>query len=425
MPQFIGSIDRPWLPIKDVPGGDVSGVHGRAPTPGNQFYGPFEYGGNYYSVVEVGQASSSYWVDWYLAMMKSTDNGATWLEVDAANHPLGHEVSASIFQSGNVIYIAYKKRNSSTIGDYNLTITSFDLTTELWDTTPITGGPNPGGGYTGTKLVIRPNGDYVILTSTGTSRSAVDFPAVGVHYVIYDGSWGAPIPVTVASASFISEQIQLDGVTANLVHFYYYYSITSDYLHRSLDATDTLGTEQTLYSTPATHALGVPTSYGGKLRVPCADDTGAVYYPNVLVGDAEGDVDPTWSLDPISATVKMMPPLFDDNGASFALLDSTGNLVVFWITPIPNAGMGVVNYLMYSVYDGVSWTDPLIWVEDEATNADQDWWHNPSVLLDSNGVFQIVIDRIHRTYNDNAWSVSGFLFTPPAGGAVAGVPYTW
>ena len=426
MPQQIASVVKPWIPIKDVPGGDVGSVHGRAPSPGNQYYGPFIYGDAYYAVIEVGQPSNNYWIDWYLAVMKSTDAGLTWAEVDAADHLTGHEVNCSIYKSGNILYIAWKKRNTSAAGDYNLLISSFNLATEQWASVA-TGGPNPGGGATGTKMVIRPNGDYVILTNTGTNRSVVDFPTQGVHYVIYDGSWGSPVLVSPDDPDYKSQQIQLDSVTANLVHFYYVYAgfASSDYKHRSLNAADALGTAQAIL-TPSTimWALGVPTVYGGNLIVPCIDDTGAVYYPWVLIGTAEGDADPVWSLDQISDTVKIMPPANADNNASFALLNGDGDLVVFWVTPIPNTGMGVVNFLMYSVYDGVSWGDPAIWVEDEVTNAYQDWWHNPSVVLDSNDVFQVVIDRIHRTYDNNAWSVAGFLYTAPAA-AENGVPYTW
>lgn len=427
MPQLIGT-GRPWIPVKDVPGGDIGSVHGRAPSPGNQYYGPFIYDGNYYCVVEVGQPSNSYWADWYLAVMKSATGGPTaadWTEVDVGDHPIGHEANCSIFKSGNILYIAYKKRNTSAAGDYNLTIVSFNLTTEQWGSIA-TGGPNPGGGATGTKMVIRPNGNYVILTNTGTNRNATDFPTQGVHYTIYSGSWGAPVLVSPDDPDYKSQQIQLDNVTANLVHFYYVYAgyDASDYKHRSLNAANALGTAQALYTASTLMwALGVPTSYAGKLYIPCADDTGAVYYPNVLVGTSEGDADPTWALGPISSTVKIMPASNPDNNASFALLDSVGNLVVFWVTPIPNTGMGVLNYLMYSTYAGVSWSDPAVWVMDEPTNAYQDWWHNPSVVLEGTK-FEIVIDRIHRTADNNAWSVAGYLYTAPTAG-VQGVPYTW
>jgi hypothetical protein len=399
-----------YVTLLPVPPGDVPSIHGRAPTPGNQFYGPIAYGGAWWGIVEVGQPSFDYQNVWHFALMKSADGGASWAEVDSASHPFGQEANASVYWPGGAtVYIAFKK---AVTGGRELALQTLSLAAGGSWGSQIAGGPNPGGGYTGTKMVRRSDGSFVILTNTGTSRNTTDFPAQGVHHVIYDGSWQSPVLVSPNNASYKSEQIQLDA--ADLVRFYYaeFAFVTNTYFHRSLSAAGALGTEQTLFQSNTGHAIGVPVLWNSKVWVPYADNTGANYYPWVAVGDPAGAADPSWTTEQISAAVKIMPPNNSDNAASFAIVKD-GQLYVFWVTPIPTFGSGGMNSIYYAVRNG-SWAAPVLFHTEAASNASQDWFHNLSVTLRSDGQFVMLVDRIHRTGAGNTWSVTGFLGEPLA-----------
>jgi hypothetical protein len=121
---------------------------------GNACTGPFIYSGNLY-IVLVGLSDNS------LHCLKSSDNGVTWSEVDAAHAP-----AVVIFQcafDGTLITVAYKSGYPLS-SPFDLRVIQFDCSSDLWGTA-VTGGPDTN--QVEQILYRASNSDYLILYYTG------------------------------------------------------------------------------------------------------------------------------------------------------------------------------------------------------------------------------------------------------------------
>ncbi len=120
-----------------------------------------------------------------LLVLKSTDNGTTWTQMDAANAP-GTNAIGAIQRVDDVVY--FFSSDSSAV-DYF--ITKFDTATDLF-TSPIAtlaSAPISDFGQSrntwSNSLFVFPNGDYGIIYDSSNSGTPV--------YRLYSGSWGAEI----------------------------------------------------------------------------------------------------------------------------------------------------------------------------------------------------------------------------------------
>ncbi len=151
-----------------------------------------------------------------LGVYKSTDTGVNWSELDAAHAPLVDYEGDTWFnvqafypaEGGRYVYFVYQVAPDDFTD--TMVLIQFDLQTGLWGT-PSVEGPQlavkPGQGSPFAQLVVRTNGDQVILYE--------DFNLSQVAYVIYSGAWGAPVAITGApfgSSAVAAQRDPFDSV---------------------------------------------------------------------------------------------------------------------------------------------------------------------------------------------------------------------
>lgn len=157
--------------------------------------GPWVYNGNLYIAIQKNLLPSA---TAFLAVLKSTDGGNTWTELDSANEPTGgNNGSSSVFNAavyypeesgGSIISFAFSTGAS---GSGTLSIVQFDMSSDTWGT--IHGsGPTTNGGESGVGwpllLVRLSTGDYALAYTNQPGASQ------NVYFVTCSsaGSWGSP-----------------------------------------------------------------------------------------------------------------------------------------------------------------------------------------------------------------------------------------
>lgn len=148
--------------------------------------GPYVYGGNLYVVLADP-------VNYHAEVWKSTDDGATWAEVDSGNHKMfaingsaQSPVSACLGYTSNLIQIAYIPD-----GDTQVAIAPFNMATDAWGAV-VTGGPTqnlPSSGYWLMMPCQFSNGDLGLVYTVDTSTYS------HIQYARYSGAWGAAIDI--------------------------------------------------------------------------------------------------------------------------------------------------------------------------------------------------------------------------------------
>jgi hypothetical protein len=108
----------------------------------------------------------------FLTAWKSTDNGVTWTEQDAANRPSTIQQLYSCCQSSSTIFIVYA--DVSTVG---FNITTFDPSTDTWGLAPVSTTPDFTLPVTGISTVYRSADNSVVLILPGglTGTDVVHF----------------------------------------------------------------------------------------------------------------------------------------------------------------------------------------------------------------------------------------------------------
>jgi len=422
-----------WTPIDPPSTPWGSATHARAITAGNQWYGPFNYGTTKWAFVEFGQDSLNYADDWYIAAMSSTNQGTSWAEANSANHLSGHDVGGGVYWNGTTSYVsvAHKRDYGTGTPRREIILATFDMANSTWGAHN-SSGVNPGGGATGPKLVQRLDGTWVVFFNSQTGNN---LNGSGVFYVTYNGTvWGTDtassplcpyVEIGIAGQTWNIDQIQLD-TSSGFTHFYYslLHVGESEYFHRSLSSTNSLGTSRYIALTRVFNAIGVPTVWSGNLIVPYSQSfltttgttTNTVFYPYIQKGTSATIWNPTWyamgSQIAISTSTQVMAPSGGDNAAMFAVVHS-GNLYVFWVTSAPpdTGTYGTfMNDILVSVDTGGGFGTPTLFYTETyaSTNTRNDWWHNPSVTFNGTCT-EMLVDRIYLTSAGGRWSVNGYL----------------
>lgn len=137
-----------------------------------------------------------------ISMYRSTDAGLTSAEVDPGNRPAasfgpGNGAFAT-WDDGTRIWSCYLPSGGASA------VMAFNTSTNLWETA-ITGGPSPTDANAPSSMnpnkqlgvIVRSNGDIVVIYSVKTTITAVDYNSL-YGYVYSGGSWSGPIDLLVA-----------------------------------------------------------------------------------------------------------------------------------------------------------------------------------------------------------------------------------
>lgn len=158
--------------------------------------GPYEVSGVLYGVF----ANQLYTPAEYRLEVWSSADGLLWTECDGANRKGSLDINYySVFHdsANNMLYIAYVYNTG--VAD-EIRLADFDLSTGLWGTLDVSGGPTPfyGDKYSGPEnmnfgLVRRSDGSIVVGYTALQVRLGNDRSRM--RYMIYDGSWGSAVDI--------------------------------------------------------------------------------------------------------------------------------------------------------------------------------------------------------------------------------------
>ena len=201
--------------------------------------GPYIDGnGNLYTVIEHSTTANN------VCMIKSTDGGDTWREMDAAGRPTQTDVEGlDIIQDGDTLHLLHVKTavyyHSFTTSDHSTTPDEWVTIDESVDGT-ITGHTSQFG-----SIVKRSDGTLVAfyVDDAGPAR---------VRYKIKSGgTWGSQNTLdTEASNDFISPSAVLGA--SDKSHVIYKDDTNGIIYHRSLSSSDSLGTRHSVQTGIAT-----------------------------------------------------------------------------------------------------------------------------------------------------------------------------
>lgn len=149
-----------------------------------------QIGANYYVVMEKTVPD--------LAIYKSTDSGANWAEVDAADAPITGNASYPFdsFLYDDDIYIVYQSASGVS------TVISFDPGTDQWGAS-LGNATSASVNADQTRILVRSNGEVVVIFTTTSDPS-------DVHFSVYNGSWTSDqlaIGLTTAGTTFVMDAV--------------------------------------------------------------------------------------------------------------------------------------------------------------------------------------------------------------------------
>lgn len=215
--------------------------------------GPYAYNGARY-IISTDAAFTP-----RIAVMKSTDNGQTWTEVDAGNSP-SMSVAVGITSSNTCpdadfpttpkIYVVYIRPTAN-----QFTLKSFDFSTDTWGTAInstlgfTAGVPSPNISDNMWYPVHRGSDNKVVVACSSVKETVSGQPRWRMQYFTCDlggSSWSAYTQFTGetgVNANFRSNGICINPDT-NLVHFFYRQEsavspFPVDFLHATLDTSGT------------------------------------------------------------------------------------------------------------------------------------------------------------------------------------------
>jgi len=128
-------------------------------------------------------------------MLKSTNGGQSWAEVDAANHPdgnagaWGNVISQSAVQDGDVIHVTSMHEAASGMVAYHRFNTSDNSSADQWavvDTAVFS--YTDSGGEAGLSIVVQSDGDLLIISNGQNERDFTASESVVYHYSQNNGS---------------------------------------------------------------------------------------------------------------------------------------------------------------------------------------------------------------------------------------------
>jgi len=222
---------------------------------------------------------------------KSTDNGATWAESDAANHK-------SINTNSNAKVIDAKKLDTSLYVLYPTTaglwtVTAFSMATDTWGTTTSGSGPSMTGGLGGPFgfLAVRSSTEFIIFHQAA-DRAVMSSNYARTSYSRYNaGTWTLNTALDGLGTNTQSAYAMSVGADAagRVYMFYRLFISTNAAMVKVLSATNVLSAAITVQAAPI--AVGnttighssIVTDTTDKIVVPVTTGTAtfSLYYANV------------------------------------------------------------------------------------------------------------------------------------------------
>lgn len=367
--------------VMDTTAGGVVGQFG------NQRWGIYQNGINFYRVLFDGTANKVY-------VLQSTDL-ATWVSVTGSKVIGGGAAPANgigVGWDGSTIYILYASYLTS--NPRSMTVSVFATASNTWasdipvtptmDTTPTTSGLGPGN----LAMAVKPNGKIEIMYNGGFEIIAGSTFARAYRSEYVSGTWSSGTEIAGQAGlakDFLSSQILVND--SNRAHFILqtvYPSATGyDIYHVSVPDGGSEQTFQLLTSDASTRVMNLPNSVGLGLAYTDVLSVERIAIPYVSGGNAtdgapdfgpafSGSImrtvdadDPTWSKEIFETSNQISGFAF-----AFEVLVSTAydissdSLYVVWVSPtsyttVNSTIVSGSGNVVYSVNSGMGWSSTI------------------------------------------------------------------
>jgi hypothetical protein len=248
-------------------------------------WGPYLHGSNLYTLV-TGQVLSSE----YVTVMKSTDAGVTWTEMDAANRKLlanQERSSASMYVFSNTIRVYYANSGGF------VAVADFSMATDTWGAEDASTAAMfaTGEAFGGVDGVRRSDGSDVIIYQG---------PDVGgwgqCHYLVRSGvgSWSAP--GALGSGGTITVGVALGASDRTSIFFW---DQGTGIKHKSLSSANVIGLEtfatSDLIQSFTGYPFGKPLVISGEIYLPYVTEDVAFGVPTLRVEIGTDEAVPIWT----------------------------------------------------------------------------------------------------------------------------------
>lgn len=231
---FTGTYTNPTITV-NLPDYYIGGAF--TESPGR--IGPIaDSNGNLYMAVE-------YAVDYNrFCMYKSSDGGAQWTIQDAANRPTQGDlesVDMCLNDAGDDIHIIWQSTDVEYCIFRNSTHATNPDTWELTDENPETAGADADQC---TFVIPRSDGTVVAFyrDSDGTNQRT--------YYRIRNGTWGTANNLDSTASVDIEDAVAVKEAGSDIIHIFYREATNEVIYHKSLNASDTLSSRETVESDP-------------------------------------------------------------------------------------------------------------------------------------------------------------------------------
>jgi hypothetical protein len=234
---FAGSYTNPTITVSET-AGYIGGCY--AEHPAN--IGPFiDTNGNLYTFIEHSVNDNN------VVVIKSTDGGDTWREMDGANRPIQTDFEGvDVFQDGDTLHIIHVKTavyyHRFRMSDHSTNPDTWEITDEVIDNTVTSYGRQVGS------INKRSDGSIVAFYIDGVSPARC-------RYKIRNGSWGSQNTVDSEASTIFLSPFSVLGAS-DKIHLIYKDDTNGILYHRSLSAADSLSARESV-------ATGMSTSLAG------------------------------------------------------------------------------------------------------------------------------------------------------------------
>lgn len=353
--------------------------------------GPFEVGSSLYSFAKTQTGSPR-----KLKAFKSTDQGVTWIEQDAAGAP-----SVALYDLAYAGGIAYVLHNFTT--DYQLT--AFNTATDMWGASSAALTPTVVAGYvcSSARIARVSSGDVYAFLNYG--QIVPPYTGGFIQYAIFSGAaWSALTDFVALNPAILPSIRQLIVDPLDVIHVFYQSGIPNvvfplqpqDLVHNTVTTGGVIGAPQVIETglPGIAFAPGYCSVWNNKLIVP-SYTAGSSERAGVWIGDPY--TAPVWTFEQVDNIAWGPDPEDED---VFSFVDGDGVLHLFWITLDFNPAdpADIIDRMYYATNDGSGWSAPVLFY-DEVTDPQQEdpaidpydqFLHTLSVTKLANGLFGVV-----------------------------------
>lgn len=337
---FTGTYVNPTITVSES-AGYVGGAFVETPNR----LGPFiDTNGNIYTIIEATPSGAEFLI------IKSTNGGDTWREMDGANRPLVNDLECvDAVQASDTIYIAHHA--DSTVEHHTFRM-SDHASPDTWGTTDdtvasITGPANQQG----TAIERRSDGDLIIFYNRDVSGQEELFYKINTG-----GGWGSELTLE-SEALFDWGFVTCVMGESDLIHIFYKGTGSSlgPIYHRSLSSADSLSAREAVdadagngssFNAALTTAIYWDDGGDEKIMIIYSDDADDLLYSVVVTNDGSPAARKTVS----DNTVDTSPPstgskqpaanLANDDEVAYAHYSSLADLDIYRDLATNDGGWG-------------------------------------------------------------------------------------